>query len=78
MARSFAVPSVELNVVITAYLLALGIFIPVSGWIADRFGARLVFSGAIALFTLSSGLCALSTTSVSSQRRECCRAWAER
>ena len=60
MARSFAVPSVELNVVITAYLLALGVFIPVSGWIADRFGARLVFSGAIALFTVSSGLCALS------------------
>ena len=60
MARSFAVPSVELNVVITAYLLALGVFIPVSGWIADRFGARLVFSAAIALFTVSSGLCALS------------------
>ncbi len=60
MARSFGVPSVELNVVITAYLLALGVFIPVSGWIADRFGARLVFSGAIALFTVSSGLCALS------------------
>jgi EmrB/QacA subfamily drug resistance transporter len=62
MARSFAVPSVELNIVITAYLLALGVFIPVSGWIADRFGARLVFSGAIALFTVSSGLCALSTS----------------
>jgi EmrB/QacA subfamily drug resistance transporter len=62
MARSFGVPSVELNVVITAYLLALGVFIPVSGWIADRYGARLVFSGAIALFTVSSGLCALSTS----------------
>ncbi len=37
MARSFGVPSVELNVAITAYLLALGVFIPVSGWIADRF-----------------------------------------
>jgi len=60
MARSFGVPSVELNVVITSYLLALGVFIPVSGWIADRLGARLVFSGAIALFTVSSGLCALS------------------
>jgi EmrB/QacA subfamily drug resistance transporter len=62
MARSFGVPSVELNVVITAYLLALGVFIPVSGWIADRFGARVVFSGAIALFTVASGLCALSTS----------------
>ena len=62
MARSFGVASVELNVVITAYLLALGVFIPVSGWIADRFGARTVFSGALAMFTLASGLCALSTT----------------
>jgi len=61
MARSFGVASVELNVVITAYLLALGVFIPVSGWIADRFGARAVFSGAVAVFTLASGLCALST-----------------
>ena len=62
MARSFGVLSVELNVVITAYLLALGVFIPVSGWIADRFGARVVFSGAIAVFTVSSGLCAVSTS----------------
>ena len=62
MARSFGVPSVELNVAITAYLLALGVFIPVSGWIADRFGARAVFSGAVALFTVASGLCALSTS----------------
>ncbi len=61
MARSFGVPSVELNVAITSYLLALGVFIPVSGWIADRFGARIVFSSAIALFTIASGLCALST-----------------
>ena len=62
MARSFGVAPVELNIVITSYLLALGVFIPVSGWMADRFGARLVFSGAIALFTVSSGLCALSTS----------------
>ena len=63
---------------ITAYLLALGVFIPVSGWMADRFGARLVFSAAIALFTVSSGLCALSANLVSSRRRECSRAWAGR
>ena len=60
MARTFAIPSVELNVVITAYLLALGVFIPVSGWLADRFGARVVFSAAVTVFTLASGLCALS------------------
>jgi EmrB/QacA subfamily drug resistance transporter len=62
MARSLHVPSVEMNIVITAYLLALGVFIPVSGWIADRVGARVVFSGAIAVFTAASGLCAVSTS----------------
>jgi EmrB/QacA subfamily drug resistance transporter len=62
MARSFGVPPVDLNVTIVAYLLTLGVFIPVSGWIADRFGARTVFGGAIAVFTLASGLCALSTS----------------
>jgi EmrB/QacA subfamily drug resistance transporter len=60
MARTFEIPSVELNVVITAYLLALGVFIPVSGWLADRFGARVVFSAAVTVFTVASGLCALS------------------
>lgn len=62
MARSFGVPPVDLNVTIVAYLLTLGVFIPVSGWIADRFGARTVFGGAIAVFTLASGWCALSTS----------------
>lgn len=64
MAASFHVPPAELNLVIAAYLLALGIFIPVSGWIADRFGARIVFSGAIAVFTVASALCAQSTSLV--------------
>ena len=62
MARSFDVPPVDLNVTIAAYLLTLAVFIPVSGWIADRFGARTVFGGAIAVFTLASGFCALSTS----------------
>jgi EmrB/QacA subfamily drug resistance transporter len=62
MAGSFGVRPVDLNVVITAYLLTLAVFIPVSGWVADRAGARTVFAGAIALFTVASGLCALSTS----------------
>src|SRR5258706_10273409 len=45
---------------ITAYLLSMAVFIPVSGWVADRFGARFVFSAAIALFTVASLLCGLS------------------
>jgi EmrB/QacA subfamily drug resistance transporter len=61
MARSFGVPPVDLNVTITAYLLTLGVFIPVSGWVADRFGARTVFATAIGVFTCASGLCAIST-----------------
>ena len=60
MGATFGVAAVQLNVVITAYLLALGIFIPVSGWIADRLGAHTVFASAIAIFTLASALCALA------------------
>jgi EmrB/QacA subfamily drug resistance transporter len=60
MARSFGVAPLALNVGVSAYLLALGVFIPMSGWIAGRFGARRVFAGAIALFTLASVLCGLA------------------
>ncbi|WP_425646804.1 MFS transporter [Agrobacterium leguminum] len=56
MARSFGIPAVELNIGISAYLFSLGIFIPVSGWIADRLGPRSVFATAVALFTLASGI----------------------
>ena len=57
MAASFGVPPVALNTGVSAYMLTLGVFIPASGWIADRFGARRVFASAIALFTLASWLC---------------------
>lgn len=62
MARDFAVHPVDLNIGIGAYMLTLGVFIPISGWIADRFGARRVFSAAIAIFTLASLLCATATS----------------
>lgn len=60
MARSFGAQPAALNVVIAAYLLTLAVFIPVSGWVADRYGARSVFAIAIAVFTVASGLCAAS------------------
>jgi len=60
MARSFAMSPVDLNLGMTAYMLTLAVFIPASGWFADRFGARTVFGGAIVGFTLTSVLCALS------------------
>ena len=59
MAQSFHVGPVSLNVGMTAYMLTLAVFIPISGWIADRFGARTVFGGAIAVFTISSIFCGL-------------------
>jgi EmrB/QacA subfamily drug resistance transporter len=62
MARSFHVGAVNLNIGMTAYLLTLAVFIPISGWVADRFGARTVFAAAIGIFTLSSLLCGLAHT----------------
>lgn len=60
MARDFGVNVVVLSSAITSYLVALTVFIPISGWIADRFGAKRVFMSAIAIFTAASIMCALS------------------
>src|SRR3974377_210478 len=54
IARSLDESPLTLNVAITCYLLSLAVFIPISGWTADRFGARRVFSAAIVVFTLGS------------------------
>jgi EmrB/QacA subfamily drug resistance transporter len=62
MARSFRVSAVHLNLGMTAYLLTLAVFIPISGWVADRFGSRSVFAAAIAIFTLASLLCGAAHT----------------
>lgn len=60
IARHFGLPATSLSALITAYLLALAIFIPASGRLADRFGSRTVFRGAILLFMASSLLCAVA------------------
>ena len=60
--RSLGVPSVAVGITITAYLLTLAVLIPLSGWITRRLGSRRVFLAAIAIFTLASVLCALSTS----------------
>jgi len=60
MGKSFHVSPVDLNIGMTAYLLMLAVFIPISGWVADRIGARTVFVSAIAIFTVASILCGLS------------------
>ena len=60
MAASLHVAPLSLKAVVASYILSLAVCIPVSGWMADRFGTRRVFSGAVALFTLSSVLCGLA------------------
>ena len=60
MGKSFHVNPVDLNIGMTAYLLMLAVFIPISGWVADRIGARTVFASAIVVFTVSSILCGFS------------------
>src|SRR5713226_642922 len=62
MALSFRMSPVDLNMGITAYLLTLAVFIPVSGWVADRLGARTVFASAIGVFTFASVLCGFSNS----------------
>jgi EmrB/QacA subfamily drug resistance transporter len=57
IAQSLGETPLRLNVAITCYLLSLAVFIPISGWVADRFGPRRVFSGAIVVFTLGSVGC---------------------
>ncbi len=60
MAASLHEDAVRLNLAITTYLLALAVFVPVSGWMADRFGAKRVFMSAIVVFTVSSVLCGIA------------------
>jgi EmrB/QacA subfamily drug resistance transporter len=60
MAASLQEDPIRLNLAITTYLLALAVFVPISGWMADRFGARRVFMAAIVVFTASSVLCGIA------------------
>ena len=60
MAASLHVAPLSLKAVVSSYILSLAVCIPISGWMADRFGTRRVFSAAVAIFTISSVLCGLS------------------
>ena len=77
IAHALAVAPLSMKAVLSSYTLSLAVFIPVSGWIADRFGTRRVFSSAIALFTLGSLLCGSRATSASSSPAASCRASAD-
>src|SRR6476619_5668824 len=62
IASSLGVDAVDVSIAISAYLVTVAVLIPVSGWMADRFGTRRVFIAAIAVFTLASVGCAVSVS----------------
>jgi EmrB/QacA subfamily drug resistance transporter len=61
IARDLDTSPIHLKLAVTTYLLALAVFIPASGWMADRFGAKNVFRAAMAVFSLGSIACGLSS-----------------
>ena len=61
IAAVLKVAPLSMKAVLSSYTLSLGVFIPISGWVADRFGTRRVFASAIGLFTLGSFLCGISS-----------------
>jgi len=65
IANSLHTDPLRLNLAITSYMFSLAVFIPLSGWTADRLGARTVFRAAIVVFTLGSISCGLSTSLLS-------------
>src|ERR1035438_1303083 len=62
IAMALQVAPLSMKSVLASYTLSLAVFIPISGWMADRFGTRRVFASAIGLFTLGSFLCGISTS----------------
>ena len=60
ISTALGIAPLSMKAVLASYTLSLAVFIPISGWMADRFGTRRVFTAAIGLFTLSSCLCGLS------------------
>jgi EmrB/QacA subfamily drug resistance transporter len=61
IAAALGIAPLSMKSVLSSYTLSVAVFIPVSGWVADRFGTRRVFSSAIGIFTLGSVLCGIST-----------------
>jgi len=60
MAQALHENPLHLNLALSAYFLSTGVFMPISAWLADRFGSRMVFMAAIALFAITSAICGLS------------------
>jgi EmrB/QacA subfamily drug resistance transporter len=62
ISAALRVTPLSMKAVLASYTLSLAVFIPISGWVADRFGTRRVFATAIGLFTLGSFLCGISSS----------------
>ena len=62
LAIDMGVDPISLKLALTSYLVSLAVFIPISGWMADRFGALTIFRAAICVFMLGSILCGVSQT----------------
>jgi EmrB/QacA subfamily drug resistance transporter len=60
IAADFGVDPVDLKLALTSYLISLAVFVPASGWVADRFGTRTVFRAAMAIFAVGSIACAFA------------------
>src|SRR5471030_1159849 len=60
IAQALRVPPLSMKAVLASYTISLAVFIPISGWMANRFGTRRVFASAIGIFTLGSFLCGIS------------------
>jgi EmrB/QacA subfamily drug resistance transporter len=60
IAQALKVPPLSMKAVLASYTMSLAVFIPISGWMANRFGTRRVFASAIGIFTLGSFLCGIS------------------
>ena len=61
VSEALKVSPLSMKSVLASYTLSLAVFIPISGWVADRFGTRRVFASPIALFTFGSLLCGISS-----------------
>lgn len=62
IAATLRVPLLQLNLVITVYLVSLAVFLPLSAWLADRCGAKKIFCAAVTLYSVASALCGMAET----------------
>ena len=62
MGLDFGVPPISMSIGLTVYMLTMAAFIPLAGWLGDRFGARSIFLASIAIFTAASLFCGLAAT----------------